>query len=190
MFREFLERNVKDFNYRAFLIIKLQLLLFAMLIFIFAKPLMEFTLFVFGEVILAALYLYAIIIEFKSVEKAEYPKYLLFFSAILLFIQLSWIVPAFIGANILTNYYFISFLLVALLLFSFLFKIFFGRNYTLGRVLLSNEKSAVVETEFDLLSFTNGGKFIVENNKKRREGEQVKVAVKNLFFYRKPYKIL
>ena len=47
-----------------------------------------------------------------------------------------------------------------------------------------------METDYDLLSLSNGGRFIVESKGKQPVGKKVKIKVENRFFTRKPTQII
>ncbi len=190
MLKEFLEKNVKDFNYRSFLIIELQLLILLMLLVLFLRNIVDFYFFAATELILSGTYLYIILFQLKEEIKEEFNKYLIFFLAIWVFVQSVWLMSAFFIKDFFFQYIFFIAALIALILFVLLFNLFLGRNYTEGKVLLSNDKIAIVETQFDLLSFTNAGKYLVETDRKRNKGATVKVKIRNLLFSRKPFRIL
>lgn len=190
MLREFLEKNVKDFNYRSFLIVELQLLILLMLLILFLRNAVGFYLFAGAQVILSVTYLYIILVQLEKESKEEFSRYIIFFLAVLVFVQVIWVIPAFLIKDFFYQYIFFIVALIGLLLFVLLFNLFFGRNYTKGKVLLSNGEMAVVEAQFDLLSFTNAGKYVVATDRKRNKGATVKVKIRKLLFYRKPFKII
>ncbi|MBU1120752.1 hypothetical protein KJ660_02640, partial [Candidatus Micrarchaeota archaeon] len=53
---------------------------------------------------------------------------------------------------------------------------------TRGKILSSNGKITVIETGFDIKSFSKGGKQVFETKKKYREGEEAEIELKKGFF--------
>ena len=78
----------------------------------------------------------------------------------------------------------------AAVFFLILARKFIMRGHTTGKVLLSNGKLAAVETEFDILSGTAKGRFVVEEGKAHKEGAEVKISVKNALFGKRPERII
>lgn len=71
-----------------------------------------------------------------------------------------------------------------------LWKVRFGRNYTIGTVLLADQKLAGVLITYDVCSNTKGGNYVVSNPVKAKKGQKVKVLVKGGFFgSSRPYEI-
>ncbi|AJF60690.1 MAG: hypothetical protein QT03_C0001G1210 [archaeon GW2011_AR10] len=189
MLKTFLEKNVKDLSYRSFIVIALQLLVFLMLLAVIAAPLLGETVFLAVNAVLILIYLKLLVIDLRKEVKEGFSRYALFFIVLPTAIQVSWIGQSIISDTI-TRLAFFSVLIFGLLVFFVLFKLFVVRNYTYGKVLLSDSEMAVVETDYDLLSLSNGGRFIVESKGKQPVGKKVKIKVENRFFTRKPTQII
>ncbi|MFH1256140.1 MAG: DUF2101 family protein [Candidatus Diapherotrites archaeon] len=187
MLKAFLEKKFKDFDERSYVLIKLQVLIVAMLLALFLRG-ASFYAFIALEGILAAYYLFEIFVELRKLEKEDFGKYALFFIGLFLFIQGAWLPFVFVGGFRQVFALGIS-EIIGLLLFTVLFRLLLGRNYTYGKVVSSDGKIAVVETNYDLLAFTQKGRFVVDSAGKIEPGKKVKVAVKSFFLARKPYKI-
>jgi uncharacterized membrane protein len=188
MLKEFLEKNTKNFNYSNYVFAKIQVLIFLMLLALFLKEVF-FEAMAVIEALLITGYAYAVWEMLKHVKKEDFKAYAVFFSGILFFVQGIWVIPIFIANGFIAQYYFLFTLLILLLVFVLAFSIFFGRKYTIGKVVSSTGKKAVVQTDFDLRSFTLGGEFIVEETEKHRGGEKVKIERQKGFSGRKPSKI-
>lgn len=181
LLREFLERNTEGFNYRGYLVAKLQFLIVAMLLASFLRIFVPWAYAVVAEIALSACYFFVLLKEVRADVGKEFAAYAIFFGALWLFIGLSW-AAQFFALTIANAQYFLL-LLIALVLFVVLFRVFFGRNYTKGRVLLAGNGIAVVETGFDLLSFSNAGRHIVETVRSYAKGDGIRL--KKGFFSKK-----
>ncbi len=80
--------------------------------------------------------------------------------------------------------------ILALAITNIMFRVVFGRNTAEGIVLLSDDKLAVVELDFDLFAGIAKGKYVVETPKKLEKGAKVKVSVKQKFFQRVPERVI
>ena len=80
--------------------------------------------------------------------------------------------------------------LAALIVFVLMFRVFFGRKYVCGKVVMCREGEAVVETDFDIRTFTPMGKYVVKSEGKCSAGQEVKVGFALGVFGRKPKKII
>jgi len=140
------------------------------------------------EIILSIIFIF-IIFLLKKETLNEFKFYVLFFGFILFVFWLSFFAVVFVKENLI-KLNFSIFILIALIVFILLFKLFFGRNYCFGEVLLSDNEIAVIKKDFDLLSFSNKGEFIVKTNKAYKKGEKVKVLIGYKDLKRKPLKII
>ena len=173
LLRKFLEQNFEGFSYRSFIIIQLQALLVLMVLLLFVR-FSEFGWIVpAGEVLLSALYLFVMFAEAGKEFAKEFTQYAVFFLGMLVFVQAAWIMQGFFGENEGMQYFVI--LLALLLAFVVCFRAVFGRKYVPAKVLLSDGEIAVVETRYDLLSFTNAGRHIVHTERKYAKGAEVKL---------------
>ena len=73
-------------------------------------------------------------------------------------------------------------LIFILIVIALIFSIWLKKKTVKAIVLSSNGKITVVQTEFDLRSFTNGGKHIIETDKKFRENEEIEIKIKKSIF--------
>ena len=187
MITAFLEKHVKKFNRKTFAVMLLQMLLIAMAGILFSKSYLPNSAFVFLEFVVVFAYAKILFSDLRTAQKKEFWKYALFFGGTALIIQSAWLIDILdIGMSPFSRF---GIVLGAFLLFIAGFRVIYGRKYTAGVVVLSDESIAVVETEFDLLSFTNAGRHIVEAGKQSREGQKVRVAVDGFLFAGKPKRI-
>jgi len=185
MLKKFLEKKTSGFKPIAYLVSKLQLIIVVILFFLLAQNFFSPLILSAFVLIISSYYFYILFFELKKeIKEEEFNYYLVFFSLILVSIDLAYFLP------FLTGSYFYSFfipIVIIFLLFSLGFA--FRRKYCFGKVKISSEKETVIEKDFDLLSFTTAGKYIVESEKSISKGKEVKVMVKTTLFGRKPYKI-
>jgi uncharacterized membrane protein len=93
----------------------------------------------------------------------------------------------FVPTSFVSSIFLIVFILVSGLM---LWKVRFGRNYTIGKVILADQKLAGVQVSYDVRSNTKNGKFVVLNPVKAKKGQKVKVLVKSkIFGAATPYEI-
>lgn len=189
MFREFFERNSVDFNYGNFLIVKMQVLLVAMLLVMFFQFAVESFLLWVVEGLLVLGYLFVLLKEIREEFAEEFKVYLVFFGVVLVFVQASWVLLAMFG-ELQERINFFFYLLGGLIIFLFLFRLVFRKEFVTGKVLLSDEELAVVEMKYDLVSMVRGGKFVVESGKKYGKGEKVRVELRKGFWKKKPCRIV
>src|SRR3989338_3333232 len=158
MIFEFLEKNVKDFDRKTFAVLLMQFLLIAMAALLFFRSYIDGMIFISVEVAFLLVYAELLFIELGKVQKDGFWKYVLFFAGVAILLQLVCVAEFLnIGESSVQR---LVFVLGAFIVFAVAFRLFFGRNYTQGKVLTADGKIAVVETEFDLLSFTSTGKYI------------------------------
>jgi uncharacterized membrane protein len=186
MIFQFLEKNVEGFSRKTFAVLLMQLLLIAMAAMLFFRGYIDFVIFIAIELCLLLVYAELLFIELRKTLAEGFWKYVLFFAGIAAIIQIAWVVDfmALDGGTLQRFVY----VLVVFVVFVVGFRFVFGRNYTTGKVLIADGDMAVVETEFDLLSFTSAGKYIVENTSAKR-GQKVKVEIKGILFSGKPSRI-
>jgi uncharacterized membrane protein len=140
------------------------------------------------EMLLIAFFSF-LLFECKKLFEKNFHKILVFFSVIAVIIQASWMVNAFFPEkNLKPEINF--FLLILLIAFFVLFKLFNVKNFVVGRVLSSDGKITIVETSFDFFSSTKKGKHVIETTKIFKKGEKVKLKVVKSFFGKTSYKII
>ena len=167
----------------------LQLFLILILLIGFAQSFLKSSL-LLVQGFLALLYLIVLFNGVRKYFKQEQAPYLFFFLFLLVIVLASSVFAVLPQTAYTVQSYFIIALLLSLLVFILAFKVFYGRNWTVGVVQLSDQKQAVVKTSFDLLSFSNKGVFAVKASKKYPKGTKVKVKVKSTLFSRKPEEII
>ncbi|MBI2598003.1 MAG: DUF2101 family protein [Candidatus Diapherotrites archaeon] len=172
---------------KVFLVTVLQVSLVLMLAAIVFRPFAGEIAFYFLEAILSLIFLKILFADLRKEITQEYKFVVYFFAPLFALIHLSWLAQKFFGGT-WGPHFFLAFILLVLAYLVF-FKAVFGRNYTMGKVLLSNEKMAVVETDFDIRAFVTAGKHIVETKKKLSEGTNAKISVKMGFLGQKTSKV-
>lgn len=165
----------------------LQLLIILMLLSLFFYLYLESFILVI-EVMLSVLYLFNVLL-LKKETKNEFKFYTLFFGVLLVVIWLSIFIILFIE-EITIKLNFSLYVLGFLLAFIISFKHLFGRNHCIAEVLVSDNEIAAIKKDFDLLSFSNKGTFVVATDKMYKKGEKVKVSFAYVGFKRKPAKII
>lgn len=170
-------------------IIALEALLVAMLFTSFLIAIFQegfFAAFAALQAALVIVYLLALFVFVRKHYAKEFWKYALFFVVLAVFVNSAWIVR-FFGAKKATEYtnYFLL-IVAAMLVFVLLFRLLLGKRHATGKVLFSEGGTAVVQTDFDLLSFTNAGKYVVKTKKKLKKGQTVKLKTGVGLFYTKP----
>jgi len=180
MISEFLEKNLKGFNYGNFIALKIQTSLILMAVISFAYFLIKLNTTIILQLILSVVFFHAILIETRKRFEKDFKYFLMVFVPIYLVIQIIWINNIIVPAQ---NRMDVGFLLIFILIviavvFSFLIK----KNTVEAKVLSSNGKITVVETEFDLRSFNKGKKHIIETNKKIAEGKKIEIRIKKGIF--------
>ena len=187
MITAFLEKHVKKFNRKTFAVMLLQMLLIAMAGILFSKSYLPNSAFVFLEFVVVFAYAKILFSDLRTAQKKEFWKYALFFGGTALIIQATWLLEIVeIGISPFQKF---GVVLAAFLIFVVGFRVIYGRKYTEGIVVLSDADVAVVETEFDLLSFTNAGRHVVESGKPYKKGQKVRVVTEGFMFAGKPKKI-
>lgn len=187
MLRKFLEKRTKGFKPIAYLVSKLQVLLIAILVLLLLRQLMDSYIFSAAIAVISLYYLYALAVETrKEVGKKEFPLYFSFFFTLLFAVDLSLFLSDFSGSYSVYAFAAPVSIILAVFIVSFLFR----RKFCHAKVVMSEKGSAVIEKDFDLLSMTTAGKFVVESEKALQKGKEAKVAVKTTFFGRKPYKVI
>ena len=187
MLRKFLEKKTKGFKPIAYAVSKLQVLLIAILALLLLRQIADSYLISAAIAIFSLYYLYILVVETrKEVEKREFPFYFAFFFMLLFAVDLSFFLSGFSGVYSVYAFAAPVSIILAVFIVSFLFR----RKYCTAKVAMSEKGSAVIEKDFDLLSMTTAGKFVVESEKAILKGKEAKVAVKTTFFGRKPYKII
>jgi uncharacterized membrane protein len=180
MIAEFFKKNLKGFNYGNFIVTKIQVSLVLMVLVAFIYFLIDFHAIVFLELIFSLVFFHALLIEARKKFPKDFKYFLLVFGLMYIVIQMIWINNTFIPIEnrMDVGFLLIFFLIVVAVIFSVLLK----KNEVEGKVICSNGKVTVIETEFDLRSFTKGGKYIIETQKQFKEGKKIKVKIKKSVF--------
>ena len=179
--------QITELNSRSLSVLKLQIILILLLLNGFVYSFFSVPAF-YAQIVFNLLYLK---VFFKALNdfRKDRNVFIAFFLFLLLAAQSVFLMNFFKIQLLFASTYLIPFL-VFLLILIFFFKMFYSKKFIEARVLLSDEKLAVIETELDLNSLTVSGKFIVKSNKKFKKGRKVKVAVKKGFFSSRPDKII
>ncbi len=174
MLKEFLKQNIKGFNYKNFIAMKIQLSLILM-------TLTGFTFFLTGFYFTASLEIIFSLVFFHSLTEAkkeftqDFKLFVLLFGSFYLIIQLIWLNQVIIPAENRIDFGFV--LIFILVIITVIYTVLIKKNTIKGKVISSNGKVTVIETEFDLRSFTKGGKHIIETPQKFNEGTEIKIKI-------------
>lgn len=180
MISELLEKNLKGFNYGNYIIKKIHLSLILMVLAGFLYLITEFYFVAFLEIILSILFFHALIIEAKKKFSKDFKRFLFIYGLFYLVIQIMWLNNFFVPME---NRLDVGFLLIFILIvIAVVFSLLLKKNTVQAKVLSSNGKITVVETEFDLNSFTKGGKHVIETERKFKENTEIKVKIKKGIF--------
>lgn len=180
MIEGFLEKRVQGFNSGNFLVLKLQITIILMLASVFSNFFLSFNYFLGIIALLSIYFLFVLLYEVRKKFRRDFKYFLIIFGGFFIFAQGGWIIQLFLLGAEKLNFSFL--LLFFLIVFFVVVKLFLGKGFTKGKVLSSNGKITVVETVFDIKSFSNGGKHVFETKKKYREGEEVEIQFKKGFF--------
>ena len=135
-------------------VLGLQALLLAMLLLGFAKTIFALTPTIFFAVQAGlGLAYFFLLYQAAQKEKERWP-FLAFFFLLWLLVQAS-LALNFLLADFAMQTQAVILLMVFALAMLLVFRFFFSRNYTTGTVLLSDKSTALVQTDFDLLSFSS-----------------------------------
>src|SRR3989344_5457480 len=142
MITDFLEKNVKNFNRKTFVVVLLQMLLIAMAGILFSKSYIPNTIFVLAEFLVVVAYAKILFSDLRKIQEKEFWKYALFFGGTALIIQATWLLEIVeIGIGPIQKF---AVVLAAFLIFVVGFRVIYGRKYTEGIVILSDSEVAVV----------------------------------------------
>ncbi len=178
MIKEFLEKNLKTFNYKNFIVTKIQVNLILMLLAGFAYYFAELNIIIFVQLILSIVFFHSLIEVKKQFQEFNY--FLLLFGSMYLVIQLMWINNLILPTENKMDLGFI--LIFILVVIAIVFSVLIKKNNTTGKVLSSNGTVTVIETEFDIKSLTKGEKHIIETTQKFKEGTKLKIRIKKSLF--------
>jgi uncharacterized membrane protein len=169
-------------------VLKIEILIFAMLIASIAYLLVGKILFFAIEAVLAALYLYVLFFELR--KRAEnFRDYAIFFSGILVIAAAVVCLPAVKIEPMMRFQLSIGIIIVALV-FIFAFRIFFGKKYAMGTVAMCKDGKAMVDFDFDINSFTTARQEMIECRGNYPAGKKVRVGIKSSIFGTKYTNIL
>ena len=183
MISEFLEKNAKGFNYGNFIIQKIHLSLILMVLAGFLYLITDFIVIAVIQAVIALVFFYSLLIEIRKKFSQEFKYFVFIYGLFFLVVQTMWLNNFFIPEE---NRMDVGFLLIfVLIVIAVVFSIFLKKNFVKAIVLSSNGKITVIETEFDLRSFTKGGKHIIETEKKFKENQEIKVKIKKGIFGKK-----
>jgi len=188
LIEKFLEKNVSNFSHRTYLVYKMQLLLLLIIAGVFLKFLIPYELFLIAELILIVVLLYELATEGREEFREDFSAYLYFFVGLIIIAQLSWLGPVF-AIDLSGMSFFFFALIILLFIFMAVFWIVFRRNYGFGKVVMSDGENCLVETEFDLRSWTVAKKHEIKSGVKFSKGERVKLRLKRGLFGPKPIEI-
>ena len=182
---------VKGKQPKALAVLKLQAMLILMLLAGFLHVFFKigFEAFFLLQGLLVLVYLYLIFTDLKKAMKEDFLPAVIFFIILLAIIQAS-LSLAFFRQSLALQAQLVMGLVLALLVFAFGFRLFLGKGYTTGTVLLCSNKMALVETDFDLRSFVVAGKYPVTTNKKYAEGSKVKIRIRKSIIASRPESIM
>ncbi len=183
MISEFLKKNLNEFNYGNFIVKKIHASLILMVLAGFLFYATEFKTILFLEIIFSLIFFHTLLIEAKKKFQKDFKYFLTLYGLFYLVVQAMWlnnfIVPK---ENRMDAGFFLIFILIAIAVgFSLLLK----KKTVKAKVLSSNGKITVIETEFDLKSFTKGGKHIIKTKEKFNEGQEIKIKINKNFFGKK-----
>ncbi|MEW6294758.1 MAG: DUF2101 family protein [Candidatus Diapherotrites archaeon] len=174
------ELSEKSFGKTNFAVLQLQVAVVLMLLALFFQDIVGVE-FVAGVELILSVYFFFVLFMARKDFLGEWKLLALFFCVIYAIIQAYWISRYFVrGAEERINIAF--FLLLALFAFVIFFRVLLGRGFVFGKVLSSDGRITVVETFFDVRTFSKGGRHVIETEKNFREGKKVKLKVKNAFF--------
>jgi len=174
---------------KAFVIMLLQLLSFAMLSVVFLIIVLPIGVIAVIELVLAAVFLFVLVFGAKRFFGRD------FLAVAVFFVYLLAILLASFGAQLLPldainlRFQVLAAIAVITIIFFVLFRIFLSRDFSHGTVISSEKDSAVVQAEFDFLAGINGGTYVVRSHKHFPKGEKVKLKIEQGFFGRKPKEI-
>jgi len=164
----------------------------AVLIFIliggFINEFFNFTLFIAFEALFIALF-FLILWKMKSVFGKGFIRYLLYF-LILFCIILASLLLLVMSEKLAPRFDVFLVLVIAVIITNVAFRVIFGKKELQGKVLLSDNKLAVVELPFDLFAGIPKGKYVVETDAKIAKGKKVKVKIKQMLFRRIPERVV
>ena len=127
--------------------------------------------------------------RFKEKFKKDFLIYSGIFSA---FFIAAIIAPFFIQIVRVSNPFmtirYLIFALIGLVVLFLVFRVISMGKNVVGKVLLADKESAVVQLDFDLLAGIKAGKYVVVN-KKAKKNDKVIVSMKRSFWTTKPEKI-
>ncbi|MFH1752123.1 MAG: DUF2101 family protein [archaeon] len=139
-------------------------------------------------VVLTIVFLYFLFKLLKSVK--EKTIYFAFFFVLMVLTDLAWAGNFLLQSLSIFNYYYLIAVTAGLLVFIGFLRFAVKKNYCKGKVVLSDDKTAVIETDYDLTSFVKAGKFVVKTNKKLKVGATVKLKIKQGIFSVRPTEVV
>jgi hypothetical protein len=134
------------------------------------------------------MYFFVLFFLVRKELKEQFYRFTLFFGVLWGFVQLAWFLEKNIKGTEKLNYLFG--LLFFLVVFFIVFRLIAAKSHSTGTVLSSDGKITVVETEFDLMSFTKGGKHVIETPKKYAVGSKVKIKLSQSGLWKKKPEII
>jgi len=182
MISELLKKNFKGFDYGNYIASKIQFSLILMVLTGFLSFIAEFKVIAVIELILSLVFFHSML-EAKKKFSNDFKYFLLVFGLVYIVVQLIWLnnvlIP--IENRLDTGFALIFILIVIAVVFTVLIK----KNSVKGKVISSNGKITVIETEFDLRSFNKAGKHLIETEKKFKENETVRIKIQKGLFGKK-----
>ncbi len=185
--KELFKKYFTDFDDKAFLVLKLQIILIAILLNGFADYFFQGSL-ILTQILFSLIYLVLLFFALKNELKEEKIQAIVFFIGLLVSVQITFLIN--FSSDLFFKSNFIVAWIIVFILFIFFYYFLFRKNFVYGKVLVSDKNTTVIQTSFDFGSFLPAGKYIVASNKKFKLGEKVKVALNQSIFSRKPEKVI
>lgn len=158
----------------AALVMKLQILILAIAAATALRPVLGEIGFAVLDIALSAYYFFVLLVEVRNAAEG-WKYYVVFFSGFWAVLQGVWVVQLMLPLAV--QHIALVAALALLLAFLLGFRIVCGRGHTTGRVLVCQGSTAVVETDFDIRTFTRAGKHIVDCGKQCKPGQVVKLGL-------------
>lgn len=130
-----------------------------------------------------------LLLKMKKAFGKDFLRYALYFCLLLLVVSVSIAVLVFSEALGPRIDLFVA-VIAALLIINMGFRFLFGKNVLEGKVLLSDNKIAVVELPFDFFAGMQKGMYVVKTDRKIAKGTKVKVKIAQKMFKKVPERII
>jgi len=161
-------------------VLKLQILIFAILVICLSYPFIGKINFFAITAALSAIYLFILFFETRK-RVGNFREYAIFFAGVLGFAIAAVSLPA-IQMPAMLRFQISIGVIIAALVFVLAFRFLFGKKYAIGKVIMYQNEKALVELDFDLASFTSARQILIDSNKSVPAGKKVKIGIKNSVF--------